>query len=620
MGRSHSSLGSSSGELDNKGQAGRGAFQYDFIFTPDMVERCWNDQEASNQFELPWEAGIWKQIFSDKFESLERVCKFHRLPPVPMPQLSDDVAEPSSKRLKSAGPSHWLQVVTNTDIKTWKEDMESKLATSLNRWFDVIIQFPATFSTVQQLGALKSLPDQMRMLRDVLADKSPLTLMKRANSMLRYVEFLRKQNVTVPGSEEWLYKFLCDERHNGSPASRLQAVVEALRFTEHVFGIEDLGTKLLSKRGLGAAKSGPKPEKIQAAPLTVLQLTALHEVLHDESADFWDRLVAGAILLAVYSRSRWADLQHTDSVEFDPDDKSPVYVELKIKEFKTKKANAWRGGILTAVAPALGVVKGEWVSTWWMLRSALDAPLASGFPVMPAPDESGVATLRPLGSGELGKWLKLLMDRRGLVDEARRLSSHSSKATLLSYLAKWGADIPTREILGGHSSRLKTVLTYSRDSLGAPLRTLDSMLGQIRSGSFRPDELRSGRFVEEVMGGDQDQDDPKTIQCKLEVVSVEETEVNQEDGNLDSSSSEDTSSSSDEDAATNSHAARMVNAPKAPDGTSLRQHQKSRCCICSKMGMSTCSCVAEVAQGLIAHRRSCVGTRHVAVDVGVLPM
>ena len=54
------------------------------------------------------------------------------------------------------------------------------------------------------------------------------------------------------------------------------------------------------------------------------------------------RLVSGAALVAVYTRSRWMDMQHTDEVVMDPDPNDPVFVELKIKEFKTKKANAWR--------------------------------------------------------------------------------------------------------------------------------------------------------------------------------------------------------------------------------------------------------------------------------------
>ena len=48
--------------------------------------------------------------------------------------------------------------------------------------------------------------------------------------------------------------------------------------------------------------------------------------------------------------------------------------------------------------------------------------------------------------------------------------------TLLSFLAKFGASIPDREILGGHTGRMKSVLTYSRDSLASPLRVLNNML------------------------------------------------------------------------------------------------------------------------------------------------
>jgi len=53
---------------------------------------------------------------------------------------------------------------------------------------------------------------------------------------------------------------------------------------------------------------------------------------------------------------------------------------------------------------------------------------------------------------------------------------------LLSFLAKFGASIPDREILGGHTGRMKSVLTYSRDSLASPLRVLNNMLERIRQG------------------------------------------------------------------------------------------------------------------------------------------
>ena len=78
---------------------------------------------------------------------------------------------------------------------------------------------------------------------------------------------------------------------------------------------------------------------------------------------------------------------------------------------------------------------------------------------------------------------------------------------MLSFLAKFGASIPDREILGGHTGRMKSVLTYSRDSLASPLRVLNNMLERIRQGSFDPNATRSGMMKADV---------------KVEVLSVEE--------------------------------------------------------------------------------------------------
>ena len=232
---------------------------------------------------------------------------------------------------------------------------------ALKRWFDIISQFPEIHETVKQLHLLAGLAEQLRMLRDILSGKAPATLIKRANSMLKYIEKLREAKVQVPGDESFLYAYFCDLRNSGIALSRLRSIVEAIRFTEFVFGIEGLSQRLLSKRCIGASRRIGETVLKQSDPFTVEQLAILHGVLHDRTALFWDRLVSGAALVAVYTRSRWMDMQHTDTDEvvMDPDPNDPVFVELKIKEFKTKKANAWRGGIMAAVGPALGVVQGQ---------------------------------------------------------------------------------------------------------------------------------------------------------------------------------------------------------------------------------------------------------------------
>jgi len=45
---------------------------------------------------------------------------------------------------------------------------------------------------------------------------------------------------------------------------------------------------------------------------------------------------------------------------------------------------------------------------------------------------------------------------------------------------------------------MKSVLTYSRDSLASPLRVLDTMLERIRQGTFSPNSTRSGVMTANV--------------------------------------------------------------------------------------------------------------------------
>ena len=61
--------------------------------------------------------------------------------------------------------------------------------------------------------------------------------------------------------------------------------------------------------------------------------------------------------------------------------------------------------------------------------------------------------------------------------------SHSLKATLLSWAAKFGLNEGTRRLLGGHVKPGTTcILTYSRDVLAAPLRRLGRVLDAVASG------------------------------------------------------------------------------------------------------------------------------------------
>ena len=78
----------------------------------------------------------------------------------------------------------------------------------------------------------------------------------------------------------------------------------------------------------------------------------------------------------------------------------------------------------------------------------------------------------------------------------RKVSSHSMKSTMLSFLAKRGVDKPDRLLLGYHTSPFTMGLTYSRDGMARPLQILMNMLEEIRKGLFLPDCTPSGRLVQ----------------------------------------------------------------------------------------------------------------------------
>jgi hypothetical protein len=450
------------------------------------LEKQWLNLEKRSDVVLPWEKGVWKHIFGNQSSSADSVqANFTRPLFAPCPELVESVAEGPSKKLRTTtGAEHWKQVVSSVDAMSWKETQDAKLDTAIKRWYDLVLRFPLGIAVKDQISLLAEVSDQLRVLRDIFATKSPLTLIKRANSLQRYVNFLDNQGLLFPGDEAALYKHFCMERDTGSPPSRLQAVVEALRFTEHVLGVAQLGVELLSKRVIGASKFEVAGPRRQASPFAVKELKVLHSILESESQDIWDRVMAGATLCAVYSRSRWSDLQHAEKMEADPDCWEPQFLEFTVREHKTKRANAWMEGFLPAVAVAVGISDENWARQWIVVRARVGADILDGYPVMPAPGPDGEATQRPISSDEMGRWVRMLLERHGISLDGRKITSHSCKSTLLSYMAKFGCGITTREILGGHVSHLKSVLTYSRDGLAGPLRELEQVLESIRAGKF----------------------------------------------------------------------------------------------------------------------------------------
>ena len=554
---------------------------------------------------MPWEQGVWKDLFKPNSAITEPALLFRR----PVFRMNRAVEEPSlepdAKRSKPVVRlvSGWADIIKSGEDICWQDQKEAKMQTALKRWLDVTLRFPDTIELKVMLQQQLNVQAQLRMIRNILWRKAPGTLLKRVNSLCRYMSFLGDDGIPFPGSEDHLYKFMVSQQLQNVASTRLSGVMEALRFVEHVLGVTELRALTASKRCIGAAATKCSGPRRQASPFTVQELCTLHGIVMDESRNIWDRIFSGSVLVAVYSRSRWNDLQHSTNMIQDRDTAGQlIFLEFIIDEHKCVGSSVFRNSHLHAVAPCLGVVDDAWAERWLACRSSMELVVGQS-PVMPAPNISGAPTSRPLSTPEMKLWVRQLLETGGHILNSRRITSHSCKTSILSYCAKFGIEWTDRMVLGGHVSHLKSVIIYSRDSLALPLQKMANMLKAIREGCFQPDNTRSGRFVE-VAGsnfegsnnswdllGDSHEDLPSAGKVVVgldsaPIVVSDDDDIKEESGDMppvslggeESNSSDDdldlTSSSSDEEAAAECPSNRLVNVPKAPEGHRLVQHSK----------------------------------------------
>ncbi len=145
---------------------------------------------------------------------------------------------------------------------------------------------------------------------------------------------------------------------------------------------------------------------------------------------------------------------------------------------------------------SVGLTGEPWAEEWLRLRAELGLNAGVDGALMLKPLASGGFSKRRITTTEGVMWMReLLMDGGITAQEASAYGTHSCKATLLSWAAKSGMPKPDRRLLGGHAApKDRSVLEYSRDALGEPLRKLSILLDKVALGDFLPDASRSGRW------------------------------------------------------------------------------------------------------------------------------
>ena len=270
---------------------------------------------------------------------------------------------------------------------------------------------------------------QLAILGDFFSGRSPDALCKRASAISKICNWM-ETNVTTffPILQECeFYSFLCDERDEGAPTSRLKGFTEAVAFAHFVLGLVQLQACVLSKRCNGVSKQLTAREITQAPAFTVEQLLTLRGILDGD--ELWDAALAGFVLFLMYSRLRWSDGQHVVGWGRDILEDRTVYLEAKIGSHKTIRSAQHRFRFLPAAAIGHGVCGQDWVAKWRSVREQLGMATPPTHPPLAAPDKSGHATHRPVSAQEGTVWIRALLQRHlaGLRPPLTRLRPRCSR-------------------------------------------------------------------------------------------------------------------------------------------------------------------------------------------------
>ncbi|CAE7621993.1 unnamed protein product [Symbiodinium sp. CCMP2592] len=347
-------------------------------------------------------------------------------------------------------------------------------------------------------AAILSDPERLqKSFADTFATKSTATLAKRASSFWKFAEFCLMFDFGSPfrASEAAVYAYIQDLQAHGAPTSA-KAFLESWNFLSALLGFAKLaGQSPLSGRvrGAAAALAATKKPLVQASPLSVPMIRALERIVVKPPYPHW-RVIAGHILFCVGSCSRFSDTIHLKSLELQS--AGTVHL-LEASSASYKTGTGERKTILLPLL-CLGsfVYPTIWAPLWMEART--DAGLGLN-PSLPAFSEASQSWLeRRMSTGELTMYLREFLVASHIdIPSESRVSSHSMKATFLSWLAKFGGvSLEDRRIAGHHlDPDSRSPLTYSRDELCRLMKIFEDILKAIRSGHFKPDDSRVMRLA-----------------------------------------------------------------------------------------------------------------------------
>lgn len=368
---------------------------------------------------------------------------------------------------------------------------------------------PATQLGQSLLNAAGTLIDENQVtqsLIDAFAPKSTNTLVKRFSSLWRFARWCSAKYIPpLQMAEDTVYDYLCHLRDEKASASAASSFLEAVSFLHSVACIRGLGSNpQFSGRCKGLARSQlqTRRKRKQASPLTVEMVRALEDFT---ARHFQSHLavISGHLLFCIYSCARWADsIRLTEIEQFHRG--RITLIETSTTRHKTALSDEARTQVLPYVCLGQGISDFPWSQPWLAARTkfGLDIQVMDDQISIPSWSDSQEAfTSLPMSSTEATLWAREILELAGVPrDQASMVSSHSCKATLLSWTSKSGSfSRAERRLLGHHYDREdRSFLIYSRDTYAPLAVKIRLMLDRIANGKFCPDLSRVDRIAQAV--------------------------------------------------------------------------------------------------------------------------
>ena len=541
--------------------------------TPDAfslhTQFCWNSKQSKKLHVMPWDLKLKSPMMvqSESFSMPTWKCRMPSMPCLP----DEQTAVIESEMVEDAFTKVGLRAASASDQRLWQEKLSWERKCACEKWCTLVLMKLSAWaigrSVASSSGMQLARGSLMESVVDALAGKATATLHGRAGPLLKYAKFWRDRGLDFfPVQEDMVYQYI-KAQSNWAPTAPRSLLI-SLSFAFHILGLSggDVASKSGRIKGVSDAHYADRRKLVQRPPLTADQILMREKTVHDTARTSYDRIASGFFLVLIYGRLRYSDgLQLVDSQLDIKETEFGItgFLEARAERTKTSVTLERKIRFLPVAIPVEALMDDSWIPVWLELRQQAGLHGGQPFPMLPSPQLGGGWARMPLTVSAAADWLRSLLKVESSARD--RLATHSCKATMLSMAAKFGLDHGTRRLLGYHSEgRDRSMLTYSRDAISAPLRKMVAMIKAVKDGKFFPDSTRSGYFV------------PDDIPAEASV-QAQDDDTESDTSSSRGSASEEDANPDEEETAVSELVGKWAPTGAEREGQQYARHRVSRC-------------------------------------------